>query len=69
MNHQDQTAADQPCDCDKLEPVEVEITTDPPADCTEELAAKLELAKITPRNADLLRLADRFPAPQAWYDE
>src|SRR3972149_4559754 len=35
----------------------------------EEMAAKLELTKITPRNADLLRLADRFPAPQTWYDE
>ncbi len=35
----------------------------------EEMAAKVELAKITPRNADLLRIADRFPAPQTWYDE
>lgn len=35
----------------------------------EEAAAKVELAKITPRNADLLLLADRFPAPQEWYDE
>jgi hypothetical protein len=35
----------------------------------EEMAAKIELTKITPRNADLLRLADRFPAPQTWYDE
>ncbi len=35
----------------------------------EEMAAKAELAKITPRNADLLRIADRFPAPQTWDDE
>jgi len=35
----------------------------------EELSAKAELAKITPSNADLLRLAEFFPAPQAWYDE
>jgi hypothetical protein len=35
----------------------------------EEMAAKKELAKITPRNADLLKLAERFPAPQTWHDE
>jgi len=35
----------------------------------EEMAAKDELVRITPRNADLLRIAERFPAPQAWYDE
>lgn len=35
----------------------------------EEMAAKAELTKITPQNADLLRMADRFPAPQTWYDE
>ena len=35
----------------------------------EEVGAKAELVKITPRNADLLAMADRFPAPQAWYDE
>jgi len=35
----------------------------------EEMMAKKELAKITPPNADLLRIADRFPAPQTWYDE
>ena len=35
----------------------------------EEMAAKAELARVTPRNADLLLLADRFPAPQEWYDE
>jgi len=35
----------------------------------DELAAKAELAKITPRTADLLKIADRFPAPQTWYDE
>lgn len=29
----------------------------------------VELAKITPRNAELLRIADRCPAPQEWYDE
>lgn len=34
-----------------------------------EEAAEKELAEITPRNADLLRIADRHPAPQAWYDE
>jgi hypothetical protein len=35
----------------------------------EEMAAKEELTRITPRNAYLLRIAERFPAPQAWYDE
>jgi hypothetical protein len=35
----------------------------------EEAAAQKALARITPRNADLLLMADRFPAPQAWYDE
>jgi hypothetical protein len=35
----------------------------------EEMVAEAELAKITPVNADLLRMAERFPAPQAWYDE
>jgi hypothetical protein len=29
----------------------------------------VELTKLTPRNADLLRIADRCPAPQEWYDE
>lgn len=31
--------------------------------------ARAELKRITPPNADLLELADRFPAPQEWYDE
>jgi hypothetical protein len=35
----------------------------------EEVEARAELARLTPRNADLLLMADRFPAPQAWYDE
>lgn len=35
----------------------------------EEIAARAELDRITPRNADLLAMADRSPAPQAWYDE
>lgn len=35
----------------------------------DEVAAQKELARITPRNADLLRVADRLPAPQTWYDE
>jgi len=35
----------------------------------EEIAARAELEKITPRNSDLLAMADRLPAPQAWYDE
>jgi hypothetical protein len=38
-------------------------------DESDEIAAQAKLAKITPRNADLLRIADRFPAPQEWYDE
>ncbi len=28
-----------------------------------------ELREITPPNSELLELADRHPAPQAWYDE
>jgi hypothetical protein len=35
----------------------------------DEVAAQHELARITPRNADLLRIADRLPAPQTWYEE
>jgi len=36
----------------------------------EEMTAKKELARITPSHAELLRFADRFPAPQIWdYDE
>ncbi len=31
--------------------------------------AAAELERITPRNTELLKLADRFPAPQEWYDE
>lgn len=31
--------------------------------------ARAELKKITPPNAELLKLAMRFPAPQEWYDE
>jgi hypothetical protein len=31
--------------------------------------ARAELKRITPPNAELLKLADRFPAPQEWYDE
>lgn len=34
-----------------------------------EEAAARELRSITPTNAELLQLADRFPAPQEWYDE
>ena len=35
----------------------------------EEAVARAELERITPPNAELLKLADRFPAPQEWYDE
>lgn len=35
----------------------------------QEIAAKTELARTTPSNEDLLKIADRSPAPQAWYDE
>ncbi len=35
----------------------------------EEAEAREELKRITPPNAELLKLADRFPAPQEWYDE
>ncbi|MHC4404803.1 MAG: hypothetical protein ACYTG0_34575 [Planctomycetota bacterium] len=35
----------------------------------EEAEAQAELDRITPTNAELLRLAERFPAPQEWYDE
>ncbi len=31
--------------------------------------AAAELERITPPNAELLKLADRCPAPQEWYDE
>ena len=34
-----------------------------------ELAARVDLTKITPSNADLLAMAERSPAPQEWYDE
>ena len=35
----------------------------------EEARAQAELKRITPSNAELLRLAKRSPAPQDWYDE
>jgi hypothetical protein len=35
----------------------------------EEIAAKEELVRITPRNADLLRIAESSLIPQEWYDE
>jgi hypothetical protein len=35
----------------------------------EEAKAREELKRITPPHAELLKLADRFPAPQEWYDE
>ena len=28
-----------------------------------------ELRQLTPSNSELLKLAERFPAPQEWYDE
>ncbi|KKN49374.1 hypothetical protein LCGC14_0643500 [marine sediment metagenome] len=28
-----------------------------------------QLRQLTPTNLDLLELAERFPAPQEWYDE
>lgn len=31
--------------------------------------AEEELRQITPPNSELLELADRFPAPDDWYDE
>lgn len=36
---------------------------------SEEEAARRELRRITPPNTELLKLADRYPAPQEWYDE
>jgi hypothetical protein len=35
----------------------------------EETEAAAELKKITPPNSELLKLAERFPAPPEWYDE
>jgi hypothetical protein len=35
----------------------------------DEIAAREELAAITPSNADLLALADRFPVPAEWFEE
>ena len=36
---------------------------------TEEQLAREELERITPTNEELLKLADKFPPPQEWYDE
>jgi hypothetical protein len=36
---------------------------------TEKKRIAEELRQITPPNVELLKLADRFPAPQEWYDE
>jgi len=44
--------------------VVIETNDDP-----DEMDAQAELEKITPRNAELLCLAERLPAPQEWYDE
>ena len=35
----------------------------------EEMAARKELARITPSYNELASLAKRFPPPQEWYDE
>ncbi|MGA2031703.1 MAG: hypothetical protein ABSG68_05565 [Thermoguttaceae bacterium] len=34
-----------------------------------EMAARVELGRITPCNTELLKIATRHPAPQEWYDE
>ena len=34
-----------------------------------EMAAREELARITPSYDELVSLAKRFPPPQEWYDE
>ena len=44
-----------------------QVDDDTPED--EEAEARAELKKITPSNAELMRLAERLPAPQEWYDE
>ncbi len=36
---------------------------------SQEMAAREELARITPRYEEAVRLARRSPAPQEWYDE
>lgn len=36
---------------------------------TEELVAQIELVEITLPNIILLQMADKYPAPQEWYDE
>ena len=35
----------------------------------EEAEALAELKRITPSNEELLKLAERYPPPQEWYDE
>jgi hypothetical protein len=35
----------------------------------DELEAQIELIQITLPNVILLQMADKYPAPQEWYDE
>ena len=53
------------------EPADTEKWPQAPSadDPQKEAAAEAELQKITPPNADLLKLAEQFPAPEDWYDE
>ena len=46
--------------------IEAAIPVNPTVD---EALARAELERITPSSVELLDLAGRFPAPQAWYDE
>jgi hypothetical protein len=38
-------------------------------DLREERAKAARLEQMTPSNEELLELANRFPAPQEWYEE
>ena len=55
--------------CDYLEYEAMRRGTDIWTFYQEEMEAKAELARITPTNVELLRMADASPESQKWYDE
>ena len=50
-------------------PMDAKANAAEPACSIADAEARAELKRITPSNAELLKLAKRFPAPQEWYDE
>jgi len=54
------------CEQDHFEPAS---SGEESLDAAADEHAEAELTRITPRNSELLELADRFPTPDDWYAE